>query len=80
VQTLTSGGDAKVFSVNTEGWLTSADLSDSVHPNDTGHRVIADHLAPIISAKLGASPSPSPSAERGGRAVSDGWSRGMSGG
>ncbi|MEN3310251.1 MAG: hypothetical protein V7603_6453 [Micromonosporaceae bacterium] len=66
VQTLTSGGDRNVFSVNTEGWLTSADLSDSVHPNDTGHRVIADHLAPIISARLGgtAPPSPSPSSAR----------------
>jgi lysophospholipase L1-like esterase len=52
VQTLNGGGDAGVVYVNTEGWLAAADLSDSVHPNDTGHRVITDHLAPIISARL----------------------------
>ncbi|MFD8380946.1 GDSL-type esterase/lipase family protein [Streptomyces sp. NPDC059679] len=48
-----SGGDSKVSFVDTTGWLASDELSDSVHPNDKGHRTIADHLAPIISAKLG---------------------------
>ncbi|MEU7887243.1 cellulose binding domain-containing protein [Microbispora bryophytorum] len=61
VKTLNDGGDADVYYVNTEGWLTSAQLSDSVHPNDAGHQAIADRLTPIISAKLGGSPSPSPS-------------------
>ncbi|MET8160404.1 hypothetical protein ABZT47_28935 [Sphaerisporangium sp. NPDC005289] len=46
MKTLNDGGDAKVFYVNTEGWLSSSDLSDSVHPNDTGHVEIADRLAP----------------------------------
>jgi lysophospholipase L1-like esterase len=53
VQSRTAAGDRNVSYVNTEGWLSASDLSDSVHPNDAGHRVIADHLAPIISAKLG---------------------------
>ncbi|MEV4578284.1 GDSL-type esterase/lipase family protein [Nonomuraea jabiensis] len=47
-----SAGDAKVYYVPTEGWLTSANMSDNVHPNDSGHVVIADRLAPIISARL----------------------------
>jgi lysophospholipase L1-like esterase len=65
VTAMTNAGDRNTFYVNTEGWLTSADLTDSVHPNDNGHRIIADHLAPIISARLGGttpSPSASPSA------------------
>jgi len=42
-------GDPRVRFVNTEGWLTEAtDTVDNVHPNDTGHRKIADRLAPII--------------------------------
>ncbi|MFI7131103.1 GDSL-type esterase/lipase family protein [Nonomuraea sp. NPDC050153] len=47
-----SAGDANVYYVPTEGWLTSANMSDNVHPNDSGHVVIADRLAPIISARL----------------------------
>ncbi|MGW4638486.1 GDSL-type esterase/lipase family protein [Sphaerisporangium sp. NPDC004334] len=54
VKTLNDGGDPNVLYVNTEGWLTSADLSDSVHPNDAGHVKIADRLAPIIAARIGA--------------------------
>jgi lysophospholipase L1-like esterase len=65
VTTATNAGDRNVFFVTTEGWLSSADMSDSVHPNDAGHRIIADHLAPIISARLGATPSPSPTASAG---------------
>lgn len=52
VKTLNDGGDAKVFYVDTEGWLSGSDLSDSVHPNDAGHIKIADRLTPIISAKI----------------------------
>lgn len=48
-----NGGDAKVSFVDTTGWLAADELSDSVHPNDKGHRTITDRLAPIISAKLG---------------------------
>jgi lysophospholipase L1-like esterase len=42
-------GDPRVRFVNTEGWITEAtDTVDNVHPNDTGHRKIADHLAPLL--------------------------------
>ncbi|MGW2378779.1 GDSL-type esterase/lipase family protein [Streptomyces sp. NPDC001658] len=54
VQAAVAGGDSRVSFVDTTGWLGSGDLSDSVHPNDQGHRVIADRLAPIISARIGA--------------------------
>ncbi|ASQ97940.1 hydrolase [Streptomyces sp. 11-1-2] len=50
---VTTSGDAKVSYVDTTGWLAADDLSDSVHPNDKGHRTITDRLAPVISAKLG---------------------------
>jgi lysophospholipase L1-like esterase len=63
VTTVNNGGDPNVYYVDTTGWLPSDGLSDSVHPNDSGHRAIASKLAPIVGAKLGAStPSPSPSA------------------
>ncbi|MCS7481760.1 GDSL-type esterase/lipase family protein [Umezawaea endophytica] len=54
VKTLTDGGDANVSFVDTTGWVVEAtDTVDNVHPNDTGHRKIADRLAPIVSARLG---------------------------
>ncbi|MFJ4429097.1 SGNH/GDSL hydrolase family protein [Streptomyces bobili] len=40
------GGDSQVSFVDTTGRLGSGELTDSVHPNDQGHRVIADRLAP----------------------------------
>ncbi|MFI5896508.1 GDSL-type esterase/lipase family protein [Actinoplanes sp. NPDC051513] len=52
VQTRNAAGDANVFYVPTEGWLTSTDYTDGTHPTDAGHRKIADRLAPIIAAKL----------------------------
>jgi lysophospholipase L1-like esterase len=52
VKAAVSGGDSRVSFVDTTGWLGSGDLSDAVHPNDKGHRVIADRLAPIISNRL----------------------------
>ncbi|GAA3453779.1 cellulose binding domain-containing protein [Dactylosporangium matsuzakiense] len=61
VTTQTAAGDRNVFYVNTEGWLPSDGLSDSVHPNDKGHQAIAAKLAPIVGAKLTTTP-PSPSA------------------
>ncbi|GHD28832.1 hypothetical protein GCM10010313_69990 [Streptomyces violarus] len=54
VRAAVDGGDARVSFVDTTGWLGSGDLTDSVHPNDRGHRVIADRLAPVIAAKIGA--------------------------
>lgn len=47
-----AAGDAKVFYIDTNGWTTAADLNDSVHPSDAGHRKIAGLLAPIIAAKI----------------------------
>ncbi|GAB2904943.1 SGNH/GDSL hydrolase family protein [Streptomyces mayteni] len=52
VSTVTAGGDGRVSFVDTTGWLSSSDLSDSVHPNDQGHRTITGRLAPIIAARL----------------------------
>jgi hypothetical protein len=54
VKALNDAGDGNVFFINTEGWLTSADFVDGGHPNDGGHRKIADRLAPIIAARIGA--------------------------
>lgn len=53
VQAVVAGGDSRVSFVDTTGWLSSGDLTDSVHPNDQGHRAIADRLAPIIAARIG---------------------------
>ncbi len=55
VQALNDAGDRNVFFVNTDGWIPADGLSDSVHPNDKGHRAIAAKLAPIIAAKIGVS-------------------------
>ncbi|MEO6090142.1 MAG: GDSL-type esterase/lipase family protein [Umezawaea sp.] len=53
---VTAVNDAKVKFVDTTGWITEAtDTSDNVHPNDQGHRKIADRLAPIVSAALATS-------------------------
>lgn len=48
-----AGGDTRVSFVDTTGRLGSVDLTDSVHPDDRGHRVIADRLAPVIAARIG---------------------------
>lgn len=53
VKAAVDGGDSRVSFVDTTGWLGSGDLTDSVHPNDQGHRVIADRLAPVIAARIG---------------------------
>jgi len=48
-------GDAKVFYVDTTGWLSSSDFADGTHPTAAGHTKIANRLAPIIAAKALAS-------------------------
>ncbi|MBD9723986.1 GDSL-type esterase/lipase family protein [Streptomyces caniscabiei] len=53
VQGAIAGGDSRVSFVDTTGWLGSGDLTDSVHPNDRGHRAVADRLAPVIAARIG---------------------------
>ena len=52
VQARVDAGDRNVFFVNTDGWIPDGGLTDSVHPNDLGHRAIADRLAPVIAAKI----------------------------
>ncbi|WP_206439004.1 hypothetical protein [Streptomyces scabichelini] len=53
VKAAVDGGDSRASFVDTTGWLGSGDLTDSVHPNDQGHRAIADRLAPVIAARIG---------------------------
>jgi lysophospholipase L1-like esterase len=53
VQTLNDAGDANVYYINTEGWLTDADYVDGGHPNDGGHAKIAQKLAPILAPHIG---------------------------
>ncbi|WP_030755910.1 hypothetical protein [Streptomyces sp. NRRL F-5135] len=53
VRAAADGGDARVPFVDTTGRLAAGDLSDAVHPNDQGHRAIADRLAPVIAARIG---------------------------
>lgn len=43
-----ASGDSRVHFVDTTGWIGTADLVDSVHPNDAGHAKIAQRLAPIL--------------------------------
>lgn len=52
VAAVNNAGDKNVFYIDTAGWVTAADLTDGVHPNDAGHRKIAGLLAPIIQAKI----------------------------
>ncbi|MBZ3905828.1 GDSL-type esterase/lipase family protein [Streptomyces griseiscabiei] len=54
VREAVAGGDSRVSFVDTTGWLGSGDLTDSVHPNDQGHRAVTDRLAPLIAARIGA--------------------------
>ncbi|MEU4472625.1 cellulose binding domain-containing protein [Micromonospora sp. NPDC023888] len=58
VRARNAAGDANVFYVDTTGWLPSGGLSDSVHPNDAGHQAITERLAPLLSAALTTTPSP----------------------
>jgi len=47
-------GDSKMRFVATDGWINEAtDTVDNVHPNDAGHRKIADRLAPIVAPLIG---------------------------
>ncbi|RDI19367.1 SGNH/GDSL hydrolase family protein [Lentzea flaviverrucosa] len=53
VNELAGAGDRNVVFVGTEGWIDAAtDTVDGVHPNDVGHRKIADRLAPVIAARV----------------------------
>ncbi|MFJ4556939.1 hypothetical protein ACIP4Q_12675 [Streptomyces massasporeus] len=39
--------------MDTTGWLGSGVPTAPVHPGDRGHRIIADRLAPVITARIG---------------------------
>ena len=69
-------GDSNTFFVPTDGWLPADGLSDSVHPNDIGHRAIAAKLAPIIASKIATSPAPSTSACAASYVKSSEWTGG----
>jgi len=47
-----AAGDAKVYYVGTTGWLSASDFADGTHPTAQGHTIIANHLAPIIAARI----------------------------
>jgi len=69
-------GDSNTYFVPTDGWLPADGLSDSVHPNDIGHRAIAAKLAPIIASKIATSPAPSTSACAASYVKSSEWTGG----
>jgi lysophospholipase L1-like esterase len=47
-------GDLRTTYVPTRNWLTPvADFSDSIHPNDGGHRKVTEHLAQAITNLTG---------------------------
>ncbi|GLY30712.1 GDSL-type esterase/lipase family protein [Kineosporia sp. NBRC 101731] len=49
---VTAAGDRHTRYVDTTGWLPKEGLTDVVHPNDLGHRLIADQLTPILRKAL----------------------------
>jgi lysophospholipase L1-like esterase len=52
VEARKSGGDAKVFYVDTTGWTAPADFTDGVHPNQAGSVKIADKLVTALQPIL----------------------------
>ena len=50
-------GDSRTTFVPTRGWLTPVtDFTDSIHPNDSGHRHATEHLAAVITQLTGLLP------------------------
>jgi lysophospholipase L1-like esterase len=45
-----AAGDARVFYIDTTGWLVAADLTDGLHPNPQGSAKAAQMLAPALTA------------------------------
>ena len=45
-----TGGDMKVFYVDTTGWTAGGDFTDGVHPNESGSVKIADQLVTALQA------------------------------
>ncbi|GIE97639.1 hypothetical protein Ari01nite_51040 [Paractinoplanes rishiriensis] len=53
VQARREAGDRRVSFVDTTGWWDPATMTnDGTHPNDHGHRVLADYLQPYVAAAL----------------------------
>ncbi len=53
-----AAGDTKVHYINTNGWLTSADYSDGLHPSVSGHIKAANLLQPILEPYIKGTPPP----------------------
>lgn len=43
-----AAGDTMVHFINTQGWLSGGDYSDGLHPNENGHKKVANNLIPIL--------------------------------
>ena len=52
VNVFRNDGDRRVEYIDTAGWLPKSDTTDGLHPSATGHRLIAEHLIPIIQSLL----------------------------
>jgi lysophospholipase L1-like esterase len=48
VESANTAGDARVYYVDSTGWLGSGDYTDSVHPNEQGSRKAAEALSAAI--------------------------------
>jgi hypothetical protein len=47
-----NAGDAKLHYIDTNGWLTTADYTDGLHPSVSGHIKAANLLQPILAPYL----------------------------
>jgi len=47
-----AAGDAKMFYVDTTGWLTDADYTEGLHPNIVGHKKATAQLVPVLKQHL----------------------------
>jgi lysophospholipase L1-like esterase len=56
VQEVNQLGDTHVYYIDTTGWITAktSEYADRLHPSNKGQRIIARHLAPILSSYLNA--------------------------
>lgn len=49
-------GDPRTRFVSTRGWLAPPDFTDSIHPNEQGHRRATERLAEVIGREAGIRP------------------------
>jgi lysophospholipase L1-like esterase len=53
VSALQAAGDARVFYVDTIGWITpSTDTTDGIHPSAQGHQKVTAQLVPVLKNHL----------------------------